>query len=202
MESISYKELKKPEKISCHEFGDLVNYGLPQTDEVCVVIGSGPGKEATEIAREVGCNGYVYGIELTGEYIKDAYNRAQQEGITNVDFMQGNIENLKINSEVAHLVLSDCVFNYNRPEAWKEIFRVLKKGGRFIVSDVYKKPEPESNSHYGENVFSRAAYIEFLYRIGFTSLRIIKENKSTDGITGFIVAGEKPGDRIGATCRL
>jgi ubiquinone/menaquinone biosynthesis C-methylase UbiE len=204
METVSQKEIKNPAKNCCREFQGLINYSQPQTDEVCVVIGSGAGQDAIEIAREVGSNGYVYGIELSGELIKKAYDRAELEGITNVDFVHGHIENLKINSEVAHLVLSDCSLSnsVSREEAWKEIYRVLKKSGRFIVSDIYLKHETESITGCREKALSRAAYIELLYHAGFASVRIIKENKSTDGIAGFIVAGEKPGESRGLSCRM
>ncbi|HEY4784864.1 MAG TPA: methyltransferase domain-containing protein, partial [Bacteroidales bacterium] len=116
----------------CLSCGGAVNYAQAQPDEVCVDLGSGRGTDVIRLAGDVGSNGFVYGIDISDGMIKKAFSTAERLGITNVDFIHCSLENLRLSNGVADLVISNCTINHatDKQAVWKEIYRILKKGGR------------------------------------------------------------------------
>lgn len=189
---------------------NLRNYVQPGYDNVCVNIGCRNGNEVVWLAGEVGSNGYVYGIDPSDQKIREAFNTAEQMGVTNVDFIKSPLEKIRLNDEVAHLVMSGCTINRSdsREQVWNEIYRILKKGGHFVVSDVYVtgSPQEPDGLECAAGAITRGKYLEMLYNSGFTTIRIVDESKAyTKGnaeMVTFTVTGEKPAKNHGNPCRI
>ncbi len=114
--------------------------------ETVLDLGSGAGIDAFLAARAVGPSGRVIGVDFTPEMIERARANAATGGHGNVDFRQGDIEDLPVDAGSVDLVLSNCVLNLvpDKARAFAEIHRVLRPGGRFVISDVVSfGPVPE-----------------------------------------------------------
>jgi ubiquinone/menaquinone biosynthesis C-methylase UbiE len=197
------------ESTCCLSCGGAVNYAKPQPGEVCVDLGSGRGTDALRMAEEVGSNGFVYGIDISDGMIKKALNTAVLLGITNVNFIRSPLENIKLGNDIANLVISNCSINHaaDKQAVWKEVYRILKKGGRFVVSDIYAtspipdeyRNDPEAVAECWAGSVTRSEYLQTLSDAGFTSVKILEESvpyaKGKAEVASFTITGEKPGTK-------
>jgi len=103
-----------------------------------VDLGSGAGNDCFVARAEAGESGKVVGIDFTPEMIEKARNNADKLGFNNVEFRLGDIENIPLMSNVADVVVSNCVMNLvpNKPKAFAEVQRILKPTGHFSISDI------------------------------------------------------------------
>ena len=103
-----------------------------------VDLGSGAGNDCFVARAETGESGKVVGIDFTPEMIEKARNNADKLGFNNVEFRLGDIENIPLMSNVADVVVSNCVMNLvpNKPKAFAEVQRILKPTGHFSISDI------------------------------------------------------------------
>ncbi len=153
--------------------------------EVVVDLGSGAGFDALLAARKVGPTGRVIGVDMTDGMLENARANAEKLGLTNVDFREGPIEELPIESETVDVVISNCVINLSPEKArvFSEAARVLRPGGRLMVSDVVLErslPQEiaESIAAYlgcvgGASV--RADYLETIRTAGFREVKVAGE---------------------------
>lgn len=106
--------------------------------DVVIDLGSSACNDCFVACNETGEDGRVIGIDFTPAMIEKARASAKQPGFSNVKFSQGDIENIPVSAEMADVVLSNCVLNLvpDKEKEFSEIFRVLKKGGHFSISDI------------------------------------------------------------------
>ena len=140
--------LERLSDAACEAFAGVANpfhWGLPQPGERVVDLGSGAGMDSFIAARAVGPDGYVIGIDMTPEMIERAEDLGRREGLTNIEFRQGFIEDLPVESAWADVVISNGVINLcpDKLGVYREIERILKPGGRMTIADIcVEKPVP------------------------------------------------------------
>jgi len=210
--NIRYSELA--DTTCCLSCGGALNYSEARPGEVCVDLGSGRGTDVIRLAETVGIGGFVYGIDISEGMIKKAQSTAERLGVRNVSFLQCSLEKIDIADNIANLVISNCTINHasDKQAVWNEIFRILKKGGKFVVSDIYAidpipdeyKNDPVAISECWAGSVTRNEYLEQLSYAGFKSIRIIEESapydKGKTKVSSWTVAGEKPSDKCSCGC--
>ncbi len=166
--------------------GNPVALASLKEGEVVLDLGSGAGFDAFLAAKRVGSTGRVIGVDMTPEMLAKARSLATQHGFANVEFRQGDIEELPVESGTVDAIISNCVINLatDKDRVFHEAFRVLKPGGRLMVSDlVLLKVLPESMKH---NMDAYAAclsgallkddYLTAIRAVGFQDLEVVGES--------------------------
>ena len=153
--------------------------------DVVVDLGSGAGNDCFVARRSTGATGKVIGIDFTPAMIEKARANAEKMGYHNVEFRQGDIENMPITSNIADVVVSNCVLNLvpNKHAVIQDIFRVLKPGGHFSISDVVLVGAlPEGLRNAAEmyagcvsGAIQKQVYMELIDANGFENVTIQKE---------------------------
>jgi len=169
--------------------------GLPtqfaqiKTGDVVIDLGSGAGNDCFVARAETGETGKVIGIDFTPAMIEKARENADKLGFHNVEFRQGDIEDIPVGGNRADVVVSNCVLNLvpNKRQAFAETFRILKVGGHFSVSDIVLVGElPEGLKKSAElyagcvsGAIQKEEYLRMIEEAGFTNIRIQKEKRIT-----------------------
>jgi SAM-dependent methyltransferase len=153
--------------------------------DTVVDLGSGAGNDAFVARALVGTNGKVIGVDMTPAMIDKARENADKLGFNNVEFRMGEIEHLPIAANRADVVVSNCVLNLvpDKRQAFAEMYRILKPGGHFSVSDVVLRGElPDALKHDAEmyagcvaGAIQEVDYLRLLREVGFEMVQVQKE---------------------------
>lgn len=205
--------------------------GLPtafaqiQPGDTVIDLGSGAGNDCFVARHETGATGKVIGIDFTPSMIDKARINAEKLGYNNVEFRAGDIDQMPVSDNLADVVVSNCVLNLvpNKPQVMREMFRVLKPGGHFSVSDIVLegqlpdalRADAEMYAGCVAGAIQKNDYIQALKDVGFEEVTIQKQKpiqipqdllekylspaeteaflKGTSGIMSITVFGVKPG---------
>jgi arsenite methyltransferase len=175
---------KLPEDIANFSLGcgDPVTLAGLRPGETVVDLGSGGGLDCFLAARQVGESGKVIGIDMTPEMLERARAAALKIGVDNVEFRHGFLEDLPVEDATVDVVISNCVINLSpdKPQVLREVFRVLKPGGRLAVSDIVLNGElseevqnnPEAWSACISGAIQAEEYARQLGEAGFIEVEV------------------------------
>ena len=207
--NLRYSQLAKTE--CCLSCGGALDFSKVQPGEICVDLGSGRGTDVLRMAEQAGEEGFAYGIDISDGMLTTARENAAKFGVGNVKFIQSELEKLDLPDQTADLVVSNCTINHaaDKVAVWNEIFRILKKGGRFVISDIYAtspvpeeyRNDPVAVSECWAGSVTRKEYLDTLNAAGFQTITVLEESKPYPKgkveVCSFTIAGERP---KGKTC--
>jgi arsenite methyltransferase len=163
--------------------GDPITLASLQPGQTVVDLGSGAGLDCFFAAQKVGETGHVIGVDMTPEMIERARSSAKRLNISNVEFRQGYLEELPVESSTVDVIISNCVINLapDKSKVFAEAFRVLRPGGKLAVSDIVTDgPLPvsikKSLSAWAGCVAGAVEaqeYVEMMKSVGFTDISIV-----------------------------
>lgn len=195
--------------------------------DTVIDLGSGAGNDCFVARHETGPEGKVIGIDFTPSMIQKARTNAEKMGYNNVEFRQGDIDDMPVNDEVADVVVSNCVLNLvpNKARVIREMYRVLKPGGHFSISDIVLvgelpdglKKDAEMYAGCVAGAIQKSDYLSQIEKAGFQNISLQKEKtitipdevlsksltaeeikafkKGATGIFSITVYAEKPGSK-------
>lgn len=193
--------------------------------DTVIDLGSGAGNDCFVARHETGSEGKVIGIDFTPIMIKKARTNAEKLGYNNVEFREGDIDDMPVSDDMADVIVSNCVLNLvpSKEKVIKEIYRVLKPGGHFSISDIVLvsnlpnalKGDAEMYAGCVAGAIQKTEYLQHISDAGFSNVTIQKEkpitipddilskymsedmildfNTSSIGIFSITVYAEKPG---------
>jgi arsenite methyltransferase len=173
-----------------------------QTGQDVLDLGSGGGIDVLLSARRVGPEGRAYGVDMTAEMLELARTNQREAGITNAEFLEGQIEDVPLPDRSVDVVLSNCVINLSadKDAVFTEAFRVLRPAGRFAVADVIAEREPDAElradpaawASCTAGAITRDDYRARLTAAGFVDIDITDSHQVGDGFWSVLVRATKP----------
>lgn len=180
--------------------------------DTVIDLGSGAGNDCFVARAEAGENGKIIGIDFTPAMIERARTNAEKLGFNNVEFRQGDIEKMPVSANVADVIVSNCVLNLvpNKDGVFKEIFRVLKPGGHFSISDIVLVGDLPAGLQEAAEMYAgcvsgaiqKADYLNLVQANGFVNLTLQKEKPiiiPDDILSNYLNAEEIEAFKTGST---
>jgi len=204
-EAINERYTSLSETSCCLSCGGAINHAKAQSGEVCVDLGSGRGNDVIRLAEDVGEKGYVYGIDISEGMIAKANANLEKFEVQNAKILKAELESLPLRNDSVNLIISNCTINHasDKPAVWSEVYRILKKSGRFVVSDIYAtqpiaeeyRNDPAAVAECWAGSVTRAEYLTMLENAGFTDIKIFEESepyaKGQAEVASFTISGRK-----------
>jgi SAM-dependent methyltransferase len=166
--------------------GNPVALASLKEGETVLDLGSGAGMDVFLAASEVGEKGKVIGVDMTEEMVDRARKTALGHGFDNVEFRLGEIENLPVENDSIDVIISNCVINLapDKGKVFNEAYRVLKSGGRLMVSDLVTEEELPQEVRESFDAWAgciagalpKGEYLDAIGRAGFEDVRIVSES--------------------------
>lgn len=170
--------------LSC---GVPVEHAGLKAGQTVLDLGSGAGLDVFVARNEVGPHGHVIGVDMTAEMVAKARKNTAQSGFDNVEFRLGEIEHLPVLSDSVDVVISNCVLNLvpDKQRAFAEIFRVLKPGGHFCISDIVSSQQlpdwikdiAEAYAGCVSGAIPKMEYMQLIQESGFEQVEIASERR-------------------------
>jgi len=201
--SLRYDELSgQPCCLSC---GGAINYVDIKPGFRCADLGSGKGFDVLKMATMATSSGFAFGIDVSEAMMETARENARKLNQTNTAFIKSELENIQMDDNSLDLVLSNCTINHSLDQAsvWKEIYRILKPGGYFVVSDIYSldpvpdhyRNDPEAVAECWAGSETKERYLENIRNAGFPGVEFIEEStpyeKGKIKVCSFTIKGFK-----------
>ncbi|WP_101477267.1 arsenite methyltransferase [Candidatus Nitrosotalea bavarica] len=171
--------------------GAPIKFADLKEGETVLDLGSGAGIDAFLSANKVSKSGKVIGIDMTDEMLEKARTNARNGNYTNVEFRKGDIEkNIPVDDDAIDAVISNCVINLtsDKTSAFKEIYRILRKGGRMVISDLVTDRELEQDQVNAEQwcscidgALTQEHYIESITKAGFHNISVLDQRVYMEG---------------------
>jgi len=176
-------EAKTACSLSC---GSILDYAGISSGEIVVDLGSGRGSDVMKAALEAGKYGFAIGIDFTPEMIETGKALAGKLSISNCEFRLADIDCLPVENNFADVVISNCTINHapDKSKVYSEIFRILKFGGRFIISDIIAvnplndeiKSDHEAWAACYGGAITKEENLLAMETAGFTTVEILEES--------------------------
>ena len=203
--SLGYTETEMagvPTTVTSFGCGNPVNMAEMKPGQVVLDLGSGAGLDLILAARKVGPTGIAIGLDMTPEMIAAANQNIAKSGLKNIEVRKGEMEKMPVTSESVDWIISNCVINLSpeKREVFSEAFRVLKPGGRAMISDIVTNELPQ---HLRNNLITWAGclggaieeteYIQMVQDAGFRDVKVVDKivydsdaisNMTGDGSSG------------------
>jgi len=159
------------------------------------------------LAELVGETGHAYGIDITDTMLDKARRTAEKLGVNNASFLQADLARLPLADAQVDWVTSNCVLNHapDKPAVWREIARILKPGGQFVVSDIYAiepvpeiyRSDPEAIAECWAGAILKSEYLAAIADAGLADIKIMEESvpyeKGKVKVASFTITGSRPG---------
>lgn len=180
-----------------------LEYAHIKEGDTVIDLGSGAGNDCFVARHATGASGKVIGIDFTPAMINKARANADKMGFNNVEFREGDIDNMPVNDDSADVIVSNCVLNLvpDKKRVIQEIYRVLKPTGHFSISDIVLVGElPEALKKDAEmyagcvaGAIQKDAYLDLIKETGFKNIKLQKEKTITlpDDILGKYLNAEE-----------
>jgi len=204
-EAINQRYTLLSEDTCCLSCGGAVFHAKALPEDVCVDLGSGRGNDVMRLAETVGPKGFVYGIDLSEGMVAKAKANLEKFSVENASILQAELEHLPLGAEAADLVISNCTINHSadKQAVWNEVYRILRTGGRFVVSDIYAtnpiaeeyRNDPQAVAECWAGSVTKPEYLQMLMKAGFKEIRILEESqpytKGKAEVCSFTISGVK-----------
>lgn len=189
----------------CLSCGGAINYADIKPGFRCADLGSGKGYDVLKMASMAGEEGFAWGVDVSESMMETARENARKLNLKNTAFVKSELESINLPDNSLDVVLSNCTINHSldQGKVWKEIFRILKPGGTFVVSDIYASEEvpdkyrndPEAVAECWAGAETKEKYYANLQNAGFGKVEILEESvpyeKGKIKVSSFTIKGQK-----------
>jgi arsenite methyltransferase len=189
--------------LSC---GGALDHIQAKPGQICVDLGSGRGADVIRLAELVGPGGHAYGVDITDQMLEIARRRAAKLGVENATFLRAELAALPFAAQSVDWVTSNCVLNHaaDKRAVWREIARILRPGGRFVVSDIYAlepiperhRTDPEAIAECWAGAVEKHEVLDAIGSAGLTDLELLEEGaayeKGKARVVSFTISGSRP----------